>query len=308
MADAAIYAAASPAMQEAHDEAAPLTGYADASPLQPPLSHGHSHSHEPPEAAALFHENIPREAPASRVVGQWVHPQERALREWYSVACKCGSEVMFTWLGCATIMCPTCGTHLSSEPAVVREAPDMDVQRKAQAEEQRLHTLVNSFKKNDARAKRFVERFSWLRKRADGLERLLFGPPLRYGGFKMYRGGRIILSPTTSEAIFPPLIVLPALLALVGLGDANPFLRDTIFAVLAVAFAAITVCSEQQSNKKGGRMPLPSQHPRSCLDGKHNKKQPQRRLLTLPSLAFLERASPALRRRTCTKRLTDTPW
>ena len=193
-----------------------------------------------------FHEDIPKEA-GVRSIGEWVHPQQRALREWYGMQCSCGAELTFPWLGFEVVSCPTCGSHVSSEKAVVAKVPGASIQAKAQEDEERLSALVNSEKKKDLAARRFVERFSFMRRRWDTMERLFFGKASLYGRFKMYQNGRIILSPTSSYCVIPPLIVAPALIAMMQLS--LPIIWSQIVgAALVAAFIGVTVWRKYRKN------------------------------------------------------------
>eukprot|EP01059_Diplonema_ambulator_P000791 TRINITY_DN10635_c0_g1_i4.p1 TRINITY_DN10635_c0_g1~~TRINITY_DN10635_c0_g1_i4.p1 ORF type:complete len:435 (+),score=125.72 TRINITY_DN10635_c0_g1_i4:40-1305(+) len=186
-------------------------------------------------------ENIPEPPEVPREVGVWVHPQERGMREWYKLTCRCGEVVTFPWLGFQTVTCPTCGSHLSSQPAVVAETPDAAIQAQARVDEDRLKLLAASEVVTGRNAKKFAEKFKWIKTRGDAIERFFLGKPYKYGNFKMYKSGRIILSPSSSFMLFPPLIVAPPLLVVMTVDLIPEIYKHIVLAVLAVAFLAITM-------------------------------------------------------------------
>eukprot|EP01064_Diplonema_japonicum_P032060 TRINITY_DN594_c0_g4_i1.p1 TRINITY_DN594_c0_g4~~TRINITY_DN594_c0_g4_i1.p1 ORF type:complete len:428 (+),score=107.40 TRINITY_DN594_c0_g4_i1:47-1330(+) len=186
-------------------------------------------------------ENIPESPAVPREVGLWVHPQERGLREWYQLTCRCGVNVTFPWLGFQTVTCPTCGSHLSSQSAVVAPIPDAAIQAQARADEDKLKLLAQSEIVHGRSAKKFAERFKWIKSKGDALERIFLGKPFKYGNFKMYKNGKFMLSPSSSFMIFPPLIVAPPLIVVNTVDSIPDIYLHIILAILAVAFIAITM-------------------------------------------------------------------
>ena len=189
-------------------------------------------------------EDIPPPPPKLREVGVWVHPQERGMREWYHLSCRsCDSPVTFPWLGFSSVSCPVCQTNNNTQGATVAPLPTARIQAQAKIDETNLQKIVDSEKKSHIAAKKFADKFKWMKRRGDSIERLFFGKPFRYGNFKIYLNGKVILSPTSSYYIIPPLIIMGPLFTLNYLPGINPTWVAFCNAVIAIAMIAIAVCN-----------------------------------------------------------------
>eukprot|EP01060_Flectonema_neradi_P005837 TRINITY_DN13909_c0_g1_i1.p1 TRINITY_DN13909_c0_g1~~TRINITY_DN13909_c0_g1_i1.p1 ORF type:complete len:437 (+),score=61.30 TRINITY_DN13909_c0_g1_i1:89-1399(+) len=187
-------------------------------------------------------EDIPPPPAKPREVGVWVHPQERGLREWYHLTCRtCSSPVTFPWLGFGSVSCPVCQTANNTQGATVAPLPTARIQAQAKIDETNLQKLVEAEKRSHIAAKKFADKFKWMKRRGDALERLFFGKPFRYGNFKIYLNGKVILSPTSSYYIIPPLIILGPLFAVNYLPNINPNWLMFVNVLVAIAMIAIAL-------------------------------------------------------------------
>jgi len=187
--------------------------------------------------------------PTVREEGMWVHPQFRRMREWHKMKCeRCGSGIVFPWLGMERVSCPSCGHVNSSNVAVLGKMPSARIQQHALQQEKQLLQLAKGML-NESKTKQMAQELGFMRKYGDRLEALFFGEPKRYGNVKLYCGGRLMLPPSSVFFIIPVLIAFPPYLLAV-----YDLFRDTpsrvpwaswggplIHSMMATAFIALII-------------------------------------------------------------------
>ena len=139
-----------------------------------------------------------------RITGEYVPPEQRLTNEWHEIECFCGEKVTFPWLGYPVVACPTCGRHNDSAEAVVAPVPEARIQLLAvEAEAKRSTPVLTPLERRRENARWLTAKFRWLELAGDQVERIFCGLPHRYGQYKAYHNGLILLSPSSGFLVIP---------------------------------------------------------------------------------------------------------